>query len=84
MVAHVPVVLRLFVCSPSPSSAPRFASFCALSYFLASPTFSQGLPAPVPASMVSALWKACSEGNLENVSELLKEASFTEIEINGA
>ncbi|KZT75088.1 hypothetical protein DAEQUDRAFT_761050 [Daedalea quercina L-15889] len=30
--------------------------------------------------MVSALWKACSEGNLENVNELLREASSTEIE----
>ncbi|CCM04200.1 uncharacterized protein FIBRA_06366 [Fibroporia radiculosa] len=30
--------------------------------------------------MVSALWKACSEGNLENVHELLKEASSADIE----
>ncbi|TFY63130.1 hypothetical protein EVJ58_g3438 [Rhodofomes roseus] len=30
--------------------------------------------------MVSALWKACSEGNLENVNELLKESSSAEIE----
>lgn len=30
--------------------------------------------------MVSTLWKACSEGNLENVHELLKEASSVDIE----
>ncbi|KZT05834.1 uncharacterized protein LAESUDRAFT_743609 [Laetiporus sulphureus 93-53] len=32
--------------------------------------------------MVSPLWKACSEGNLENVNELLKEASTADIEVN--
>ncbi|GBE77794.1 predicted protein [Sparassis crispa] len=31
--------------------------------------------------MVSALWKACSEGNLEDALELLREASTVEIEI---
>ncbi|KAI0936709.1 hypothetical protein AcV5_004781 [Taiwanofungus camphoratus] len=31
--------------------------------------------------MVSALWKACSEGNLEDVLELLKEATSIDIEI---
>ncbi|KDQ63344.1 hypothetical protein JAAARDRAFT_121021 [Jaapia argillacea MUCL 33604] len=31
--------------------------------------------------MVSALWKACSEGDLENVLELLKSASAVDIEI---
>ncbi|KAH9937223.1 uncharacterized protein B0H18DRAFT_1081474 [Fomitopsis serialis] len=30
--------------------------------------------------MVSALWHACSEGNLENVNDLLKETSYAEIE----
>lgn len=34
--------------------------------------------------MVSALWKACSEGNLEDVLELLKEATSIDIEIKGA
>lgn len=34
--------------------------------------------------MVSTLWKACSEGNLENVHELLKEASSVDIETKGA
>ena len=34
-------------------------------------------------SMVSALWKACSEGDLENVHESLKEASGVDIEIKG-
>ena len=33
--------------------------------------------------MVSALWKACSEGDLENVHESLKEASVVDIEIKG-
>ncbi|PCH33896.1 hypothetical protein WOLCODRAFT_160435 [Wolfiporia cocos MD-104 SS10] len=31
--------------------------------------------------MVSALWKACSEGNLDNVQEILKEASSVDLEI---
>jgi hypothetical protein len=34
-------------------------------------------------SMVSALWKACSEGDLENVHGSLKEASAVDIEIKG-
>jgi hypothetical protein len=33
--------------------------------------------------MVSALWKACSDGDLENVHETLKEASLVDIEIKG-
>jgi hypothetical protein len=33
--------------------------------------------------MVSALWRACSEGNLENVFQLLKDASTVDIEIKG-
>lgn len=33
--------------------------------------------------MVSVLWKACSEGDLENVHESLKEASAIDIEIKG-
>lgn len=33
--------------------------------------------------MVSALWKACSEGDLDSVVELLKEASSIDIEIKG-
>ena len=33
--------------------------------------------------MVSPLWKACSEGNLENVAELLKEATPVDIEVKG-
>ncbi|KAJ2965195.1 hypothetical protein NUW54_g14200 [Trametes sanguinea] len=31
--------------------------------------------------MVSPLWKACSEGNLENVVELLKDATPVDIEV---
>ncbi|KAL0951467.1 hypothetical protein HGRIS_008155 [Hohenbuehelia grisea] len=31
--------------------------------------------------MVSALWKACSEGNLETVQQLLRDASSVDIEI---
>ncbi|KAH9944172.1 uncharacterized protein BXZ73DRAFT_39578 [Epithele typhae] len=31
--------------------------------------------------MVSPLWKACSEGNVENVAELLKEATSVDIEV---
>ena len=34
-------------------------------------------------SMVSALWKSCSEGDLESVHESLKEASVIDIEIKG-
>ncbi|KAF9460139.1 hypothetical protein BDZ94DRAFT_1170296 [Collybia nuda] len=33
--------------------------------------------------MVSALWKACSEGNLANVQEILTESSTVDIEIKG-
>jgi hypothetical protein len=33
--------------------------------------------------MVSALWKACSDGDLENVHQSLKEASVVDIEIKG-
>jgi hypothetical protein len=33
--------------------------------------------------MVSALWKACSEGDLVNVQEILKEASTVDVEIKG-
>jgi ankyrin repeat protein len=33
--------------------------------------------------MVSPLWKACSAGDLQNVIELLKEASSIDIEIKG-
>lgn len=34
--------------------------------------------------MVSLLWKACSEGDLQNVHELLKEATSVDIEIKGS
>ena len=37
----------------------------------------------VQLSMVSALWKACSEGDLTNVHEFLKDASVVDIEIKG-
>jgi ankyrin repeat protein len=33
--------------------------------------------------MVSALWKACAEGDLEKVHQLLKDASTLDIEIRG-
>lgn len=33
---------------------------------------------------MSALWKACSEGDLQNVHDLLREASSIDIEIKGA
>lgn len=33
--------------------------------------------------MISALWKACAEGDLENVHQLLKDASPLDIEIKG-
>lgn len=34
--------------------------------------------------MVSALWKACSDGDLVTVQEILKDASVVDIEIKGA
>ncbi len=34
-------------------------------------------------TMVSPLWKACSEGNLEIIVELLKETSPVDIEVKG-
>ena len=34
-------------------------------------------------SMVSALWKACSEGDLTNIHEFLKGASAVDFEIKG-
>lgn len=34
--------------------------------------------------MVSDLWKACSEGDLQKVHELLVEVSIADIEIKGA
>jgi len=34
--------------------------------------------------MVSALWKACSDGHIESVHELLKDASSIDIEIKGS
>jgi hypothetical protein len=33
--------------------------------------------------MVSALWKACSVGDLENVLDLLKDDASVDIEIKG-
>jgi ankyrin repeat protein len=33
--------------------------------------------------MVSALWKACAEGDLENVHQLLQDASTLDLEIRG-
>lgn len=33
--------------------------------------------------MVSVLWKACSEGNLDQVHALLAEASAVDVEIKG-
>lgn len=33
--------------------------------------------------MVSPLWKACSDGNLDHVAEMLKEATSVDIEIKG-
>lgn len=34
-------------------------------------------------TMVSALWKACSEGHLDSVADLLKEATPVDIEVKG-
>ena len=34
--------------------------------------------------MVSALWKACSDGDLGSVTELLNEVSQADLEIKGA
>jgi hypothetical protein len=33
--------------------------------------------------MVSSLWKACSEGDLQRVQELLVESSGVDIEVKG-
>lgn len=53
-----------------------------LSWALPVSLFSFSLIA-ISTQMVSALWKACSVGDLENVLDLLKEVATVDIEIKG-
>ena len=65
---------------------PEFVSYHILSVPLARPHRLRLPPSfkSVASTMVSPLWKASSEGNLENLTELLKDATPVDIEVKGA
>jgi hypothetical protein len=58
----------------------QFAEADVLVFVLCS--FTSNIPR-ISNKMVSLLWKACSEGDLEKVQELLKEPNGVDIELKG-
>jgi hypothetical protein len=73
-----PATKAVITFPPFPSVSPLDTSPGSLSLLLSNLTSISRL-----GQMVSPLWKACSEGHLENVLDLLKEASSVDIEIKG-